>query len=214
MRWQPACGGSLGELRCGYSPQATLRSPSSHVDGLLRLLYESKYRCSSTRRVTGHTPLYHLVAFLHITSEMPSSIVSRIASADIDGRARSPRYIQRQLSRLHEALTSQISALHAAIVTDSGVDPAEAEVELFLAVQAVKSQYANIGVPKMLADEYSVARREDWSSRKAPAGIVCIRPQSHTLLFSVISPLSSAIAAGNCAFVEVSTLGSYRGFVI
>lgn len=145
-----------------------------------------------------------------ILAKMSSTEASRIVSAQIDGRSRSPRYIQHQLSRLHESLTSHATALLNAITADSGADLVEAEIEFSLAVGAVRNRYCAFDVPRAIDDEYSVAQRRDWASRTTPVGIVYIKPQSHTLLFSTIAPLSNAIAAGNCVVVEVSVLGCQK----
>lgn len=134
---------------------------------------------------------------------MPSA-VARIQAADIDGRARNPRYIQRQLAKLHESLVKHAKPLQDAIVADTHVGVAEAELEFCLAVDAVKEQYTSINIQQMLEDEYSVAKGRDWPARRTAAGIIYIRPQTHTILFSIVSPLASAIAAGNCVVVEVS----------
>ena len=46
-----------------------------------------------------------------------------------------------------------------------------------------------------------MAKGKDASGNREPMGIVYIEPTRHTLLYSVISPVSSAIAAGNCIVV-------------
>lgn len=39
-----------------------------------------------------------------------------------------------------------------------------------------------------------------------PAGIVYIEPTSHTMFYSVVVPVASALAAGNCVILLVSTV--------
>jgi len=126
-----------------------------------------------------------------------------IEAAETDGRAHSPRFIQRQLSGLHKALADNSRALQSAIIADTHVSQEEAQVEFALAISAVRELYVSVDVDASLAEEYRIACGEDWRSRRVPVGIVYIRPQSQSFLFSVVSPLASAIAAGNCVVVEV-----------
>ncbi|CAO2653587.1 Nn.00g029980.m01.CDS01 [Neocucurbitaria sp. VM-36] len=131
---------------------------------------------------------------------MPST---SIQSAVIDGRAHNPRYIERQLGSLHKALTSNVEALQDAIITDSHVTCNEAQLEIFLAISVVRSLYESISMERAMAEEYSVTRGENLASKRDPVGLIYVRPQSHTLLYSVISPLSNAIVGGNCVIIEL-----------
>lgn len=67
----------------------------------------------------------------------------------------------------------------------------------------MKDQYASIDFDQMMEEEYRIANGKDAADRRVAAGIVYIVPSSHTLFYSVIAPLSVAIAAGNCAVLEV-----------
>jgi acyl-CoA reductase-like NAD-dependent aldehyde dehydrogenase len=67
----------------------------------------------------------------------------------------------------------------------------------------VKDQYASINFDQMLEEEYLIANGKDAANRRAAAGIVYIVPSTHTLFYSVIAPLSVAVAAGNCVVIEV-----------
>ena len=127
-----------------------------------------------------------------------------IKSAVIDGRTRNPRFIQRQLRRLHDALRQNAQALQNAIISDTNVSVWEATLEISLALATVRRQFMNLDVRVMLEDEYRAASGRDWRTRRSPTGLVYIIPQSHTLLYSIVSALSSAIAAGNCVIIEVS----------
>lgn len=126
-----------------------------------------------------------------------------IASADLDGRAQSPRFIQRQLRQLHTALVENAEALKAAPVADNYATPDEACMEFFLALEAVRRRYLGVNIRTMLDDEYRISSGRDWEGRKVPSGIVVIRPHSSSLLYSTVTALSSAIAAGNCVMIEV-----------
>jgi acyl-CoA reductase-like NAD-dependent aldehyde dehydrogenase len=134
-----------------------------------------------------------------------SSSIQRIQSANIAGQARTPRFIQDQLRKLHDALAKNSKQICQAIVNDSSHTTAEAGVEFFLALTSVKEQYDGVDFHKELGEEYNIANEKDAASRKVPAGIVYIIPSQYTLFYSLIAPLSAAIAAGNCVIAELET---------
>lgn len=135
-----------------------------------------------------------------------SSPFSRIIAASVDGRAHNTRYRQTQFQRFHAALLVNASALKDAIRADTGVTSAEAEVEYLVALFEVRKHYEAVSLEKDLDEEYSVAKGKDALERRVPVGIVFIAPnETHSSFFSVVSPLSAALAAGNCVVVEVST---------
>lgn len=127
----------------------------------------------------------------------------RVSAACIDGRAQSPRYIQQQLIKLHDVLVENATEIREAIRNDSHHTSAEIDVEYFLAVQCVKYQYAQLDVERFIEEEYHLARSIDSPKRVVAAGVVYISPAEHTRLYSIIAPLSTAVAAGNCVVVEV-----------
>lgn len=149
--------------------------------------------------------------YLHSISPCPhsfspaimSSSISRVVASNIDGRARTPRYIQNQLQALHSSLLKNASETRQAISSSNNYTPAEVSIEYYLAVSLVKDQYASIDFDQMMEEEYRIANGKDAADRRVAAGIVYIVPSSHTLFYSVIAPLSVAIAAGNCAVLEV-----------
>ncbi|KAI7264141.1 ALDH-like protein [Hortaea werneckii] len=126
----------------------------------------------------------------------------QIRAAAIDGRAVNVYYRQRQIERLHDAITKASTDILKAIETDYDHSPAEAAIEMHLAMQALKSDYASLQPKQAHHDEYLIASRKNAGSNRRPAGVVYIEPCSrHTLFYSVIVPLSSAIATGNCVIV-------------
>jgi len=131
--------------------------------------------------------------------------IRRIRAAETDGRAQNVRYIQKLLTDLHEVITENASILQEAMRSDSYSYsyPAETEVEFYLAVDCVKKLYEAIDFEHEMKQEYSVAHGIDASERRTAAGTVYIVPANHTRFYSVISPLSAAIAAGNCVIVEL-----------
>ncbi|RMY59827.1 hypothetical protein D0863_11814 [Hortaea werneckii] len=126
----------------------------------------------------------------------------QIRAAAIDGRAVNVYYHQRQIERLHDAITKASAEILKAIETDYDHTPAEAATEMHLAMQALKSDYASLQPKQAHHDEYLIASGKDAGSNRRPVGVVYIEPCSkHTLFYSVIIPLSSAMATGNCVIV-------------
>ncbi|THW04486.1 aldehyde dehydrogenase PutA [Aureobasidium pullulans] len=130
---------------------------------------------------------------------MPST---SIESAAVDGRARTPRFIQRQLANLHKAITTNAKIIQDAIVADTGAKLREAQLEIHLSISVVKELYDNFSVEEALSQEYRVARGQDWCDRNDAVGTIYLRPQSQNLVYSIVSPLANAIAAGNCVVIE------------
>ena len=132
-----------------------------------------------------------------------SNVTKRVNAARIDGRAQSPRFIQQQLLRIHDALTENAKDIRHALRSDSHHTTGEIEVEYHLALQAVKDQYSQLNVERMLEEEYHLANSTDSPSRMVAAGVVYISPTDYTRLYSIIAPVAAAISAGNCVVVEV-----------
>ena len=129
---------------------------------------------------------------------------AELRAAAIDGRTHNIYYRQHQLEALHTALINHASEIKDAIAADYDHSPAEIAVEIHLALSALKQSYETLQPVKAHADEYLLASGSDAPTAKIPAGIAYIEPCTHTLFFSVIAPLSAAIAAGSCAIVLVS----------
>ncbi|KAK5113553.1 hypothetical protein LTR62_003422 [Meristemomyces frigidus] len=126
----------------------------------------------------------------------------QIRAAAIDERTHNIYYRQTQLEALASALTTNISRLSDAIANDYGHNQAEIAVELYLAIGAIRNDYATL-VPKIAQEkEYLLASGKDAGEARRPVGVVYIEPcVEHTLFYSVVVPLSAAIAAGNCVIV-------------
>jgi acyl-CoA reductase-like NAD-dependent aldehyde dehydrogenase len=139
---------------------------------------------------------------------MSSSPFAALQAAAIDGRTHSIYYRQHQLEALHQALLSNSSSIQQAIAADTEHTPAEIAIEIHLTLQSLKASYETLQPTKALADEYLIASGKDAPSNRVPAGIAYIEPCTHTLLYSVVAPLSAAIAAGNCVIVLVSRLAT------
>lgn len=128
---------------------------------------------------------------------------SRIRSAAIDGRLQNPFFRKTQLKNLHDALVSNHQAIQDAIAHDTGYSSAEVKVEFYAAIKCIKDTYESIDPQKFFKEEYRVANGKDAADNTEPVGAVVIEPNSHTLFFSILSPLSSAIAAGNCVLLQL-----------
>jgi acyl-CoA reductase-like NAD-dependent aldehyde dehydrogenase len=137
---------------------------------------------------------------------MSSSPFAALQAAAIDGRTHSIYYRQHQLEALHQALLDHSSEVKQAIAADTDHTPAEIAIEIHLALTALKASYETLQPTKALADEYLIASGKDAPTNRVPYGIAYIEPCTHTLLYSVVAPLSAAIAAGNCVIVFVSRL--------
>jgi hypothetical protein len=135
-----------------------------------------------------------------------SSHFAALQAAAIDGRTHSIYYRQHQLEALHQALLDHSSEIKNAIAADTEHTPAEIAIEIHLALSALKTSYETLQPAKALADEYLIASGKDAPTNRIPYGIAYIEPCTHTMLYSIVAPLSAAIAAGNCAIVLVSRL--------
>ncbi|KAI8281832.1 hypothetical protein K4K60_003941 [Colletotrichum sp. SAR11_57] len=120
----------------------------------------------------------------------------------VDGRAEGIRFRQDNLISLHEELRKESAALCAAEEKDSGASKTEVEVEHFLSMEAVRHFYESLDFGKELDTEYLVAHGKDNTTRRTGAGLVIIRPTTYTRLFSILSPLAAAIAAGSVVALE------------
>lgn len=129
--------------------------------------------------------------------------IDTLRSAVIDGRTENVRHRQNELLKLHSGLSGKSSSICDAVSKDSGVSASDAEKEFVLAMDAVQKIYETLDFERSLEDEYLVKEGKDHLSRRVGVGIVAIRPTDHTRLYSIVSPLAAAIAAGNCVLLEV-----------
>jgi acyl-CoA reductase-like NAD-dependent aldehyde dehydrogenase len=132
-----------------------------------------------------------------------ATYIKRVQAAVLDGRAQTPRFRQQQLLKLQEALVSARTSLVNAICADTGYKVAEAEAQCYITLSALKDLYCSLDVKKMLEDEFLIANSKDNTTRRTAFGCAYIIPTQYSLLYSVIVPVSAAIAAGNCVLLEV-----------
>jgi acyl-CoA reductase-like NAD-dependent aldehyde dehydrogenase len=126
-----------------------------------------------------------------------------LRSAVIDGRTENVRHRQNEFQKLHSVLRGNSSSICDAIAKDSGGSTANAEKEFVLAMDAIQNIYETLDFDQSLKEEYLVKEGKDHLSRRVGVGIVAIRPTRHSRLYSILSPLAAAFAAGNCVLVEV-----------
>ncbi|KAF2192022.1 hypothetical protein K469DRAFT_622015 [Zopfia rhizophila CBS 207.26] len=123
----------------------------------------------------------------------------------MDGRCCNTYFRQDQLKTLHDTLRKNSSAIQDAIKKDTGILDAECAIEFALAISEVKELYSSLDPVKDLEEEYRIANGKDASDRREPGGIVYIEPQKrHTSFFSIVAPLSAALAAGNCIKLDIT----------
>lgn len=129
----------------------------------------------------------------------------------IEGRAENVRYRQNELYSLHSALRENADGICEAIAKEYAESSAKGETEFFMAIDAVRISYENLDFDRALAEEYSVKHGKDNTGRRAPLGLVAIRPSRHSRLYSILSLLAAALEAGNCILIEVSHVFSNEG---
>ncbi|KAK8234947.1 Aldehyde/histidinol dehydrogenase [Phyllosticta capitalensis] len=136
----------------------------------------------------------------------------RVQSTATDGRLANIFWRQDQLRALHGALVTHEKDALAAIEHDAPHNtPTEAKLEFYLALAAVKQQYSSLDPQRSLDDEYRIKHGKDASDRRDAVGIVYIEPSTqHTLFYSALVALASAIAAGNCVVLRLETTSIRR----
>jgi len=97
----------------------------------------------------------------------------------------------------------EATAIQEAIIADSGCSAAEAKIEYSLALDTLRQRFEELDIKKEHEEEYAIAKKANASSLRVGAGIVIIQPAPYTLFYSVITPLSAAVAAGNCVILQV-----------
>jgi acyl-CoA reductase-like NAD-dependent aldehyde dehydrogenase len=137
------------------------------------------------------------------SQSFPQLLISRL-----EGRAQSPLYKQGQFHRLYDELKVQEDSIKAAIRSDTGDSATEVDIEFALTLSELRIHHGSINLQVDLDAERKVETGRDNISRALPFGIVYIVPTTQNLLYSVISALCAALAAGNCIILEVRILTS------
>jgi hypothetical protein len=130
--------------------------------------------------------------------------IERLRASITEGRPESVRFRQNEFQRLHAALRENSASICDAISKEESCSIADAEKEFYLTMDALRTFYETLDFDQLLKQEYLVKEGKDNRNRRVGLGLVAIRPSSHSQFYSVLVPLSAAIAAGNCVILEVS----------
>ncbi|KAF4624948.1 hypothetical protein G7Y89_g13219 [Cudoniella acicularis] len=138
-----------------------------------------------------------------MTSRSYEDQLKELTATVIDGRTKNVRYQQTQLLNLHAALSRKEDVICSAISTDTSGSNCEVAAEFFWTADVVRRLFESIDFEGDLENEYLVARNKDDLNRRCAIGLAVIRPTTHTRLYSIISVLATAVAAGNCVLLEL-----------
>lgn len=130
-------------------------------------------------------------------------VYNEVLATAFDGRGRNARYRQHQLFFLHSHLRTDHEKIRKAIKEDTSSTEASVDVEFGLALNAIRSLYAEINFEQSVKDEFMIARNSDNTRRRIPYGVIVLRPTTHTRFFSIVSTIATAFAAGNVVLLEV-----------
>ena len=130
-------------------------------------------------------------------------IMELIRGSIIDGRVENVRYRQNQLHQLHASLRTNVDKVCEAISKDAHFSKAAPEREFYLAMDSINKAYETLDFHHSLEEEYLVKEEKDNLWRRTGLGLIAIRPGTHSRLYSIVTPLAMAIAAGNCVYLEV-----------
>ena len=148
-----------------------------------------------------HVSLPNLLQLLHSPSVTMSDAFSRIEISVLEGRAQSVRLRQKLLHSLHAALRSSEKAIKQAIADDTGYSDHDINVEYSLTISDLRTHYESLDLRRELDSQKALQNLEATTC----VGSVYIIPAKQNLLYSVISALTAALAAGNCVILEVWT---------
>ena len=139
---------------------------------------------------------------------MPSlSGFEQLRAAAIDGRTENVRHRQNEIQKLHLSLCENAMIILSSISKDSDGSSStitiESEAEYWLTMNAVEQQYEGLDFEESIKQEYLIATGANNQSQRIGKGVIVIRPTTHTRFYSIIVPLATAMAAGNCTALEV-----------
>lgn len=132
-----------------------------------------------------------------------SASLSVIRSAAVDGRLSNPIFRKAQLQKLHDAISQNSSEIQATVTKDTGHSKAEVAAEYWLSIKLIRDAYEALDHEASLKAEYRIANKLNAPDGKEPVGIVVVEAARHAYLFSLLSALVPALAAGNCIIVKV-----------
>ncbi|KAI1617007.1 hypothetical protein EDD36DRAFT_415883 [Exophiala viscosa] len=134
---------------------------------------------------------------------MASQEVKTILSTIPDGRTKYFRYRQRQLWSLHKWVDLHQDAIKASFLSDNIAVGSETQYLIAEILLEIRQNYEALDLKSELDLEYAIAKGQNRPDRKVPENLIYIIPDKYTQLYSVISAVSAAIAAGSGCIVEL-----------
>lgn len=136
-------------------------------------------------------------------SQMASQEITTILSTIPDGRTRYFRYRQRQLWSLHNWVDAHQDAIKASFLSDNIAVDSETQYLIAEILLEIRQNFEALDLKAEVDLEYATAKGQNRPDRKVPEDLIYIIPDKYTQLYSVISAVSAAIAAGSGCMVEV-----------
>lgn len=130
---------------------------------------------------------------------MADDSFARIEISNLEGRAQSTSFRQKLLHSLHTTLRSSETIIKNAIRADTGHTDSEIVLEYNLAISELRTHYESLSLEEDLKNQ----RVLENLTATTNVGIVYITSLNRNMLYSVISSVSAALAAGNCVVLEV-----------
>jgi acyl-CoA reductase-like NAD-dependent aldehyde dehydrogenase len=129
-----------------------------------------------------------------------NDIFSRIEVSHQEGRAQSVRLRQKLFHSLHSTIKASEKAIKRAIQADTGYSDHDVNIEYSLTISELRTHYESLDLRRELDSQKAVENLDATTS----VGVVYIIPARGNLLYSVVSALTAALAAGNCIVLEVT----------
>lgn len=127
-----------------------------------------------------------------------------IRESVVDGIAVTPRFREKQLASLHQALLSARDEIIQAIAAESQSHTNEATAQFLMVMQAIKTFHDAVNPKTLIEDEYQISKGKNHTSKRSPYGCAYIKPSTCDIFYSTTVPIAAAIAAGNCVVLELS----------
>jgi hypothetical protein len=129
--------------------------------------------------------------------------VDRVLAGAVEGQAQNPRFIQKQLNKLHTSLVSNGTAIRDAIKQDKKLTTGEAEIQYSLALEVVSTAFKASDFESAMKAEYSLTRGENSPTKSTPFSLAYIEPAGYNLFYSTVAAVATAVSAGSCVILEV-----------
>ena len=165
----------------------------------------------------GINPSYHNTNFGQARTSIEMALVStspsplppfpRVAISHLDGQAKAIHHRKLQLHSLQRELIKAKDEIISAVKSDTDQTTSEVEFEFLLVLSELRLHYDSLDPEVEIVSKRQIEAGNDHPERRVPTRISYIVPSTHTMLYSVLSPLCAAIAAGSCSILEVRVPG-------